>query len=120
MVIISYSNQGSPDVLKPKNKDENMLKKTDNKWFYIVVQNPGTSNEEYMGFRDDETNKTFIPAFATKEEAQQCFLMMPKDVMHKKYEVQAVIQEDLISIASTSGFHVFLMDDTGRIKQRLG
>jgi len=96
-----------------------MVKKTDNKWFYIVVQNPGTNDEEYMGFMHDETKKTFIPAFATKEEAQQCFLMMPKDIMHKKYEVQAVIREDLISIAETSGFHVYLMDDRGRIKEKL-
>ena len=97
-----------------------MLKKTDDKWFYIVVQNPGTSNEEYMGFMHEDTDRTFIPAFETKEEAQQCFLLMPKDVMHNKYEVQAVILEDLISMASSKGFHVFLMDDTGRIKQRLG
>ncbi len=97
-----------------------MLKRTDVKWFYIVVQNPGTNNEEYMGFMHDETKKTFIPAFATKEEAQQCFLLMPKDIMHIKYEVQAVIQDDLISIASSSGFHIYLMDDKGRIKQKLG
>lgn len=96
-----------------------MLKNTDSKWFYIVVKNPGTSNEEYMGFKHDETDKTFIPAFATREEAQQCFLMMPKDVMHYKYEVQAVILQDLVSMASSKGFHVFLMDDRGRIKQRL-
>ncbi len=94
-------------------------KKINDSWFYVVVQNPGTMEEEYMGFMHEETKKTFIPAFATKEEAQQCFLMMPKDVMHKKYEIQAVIKDDLISVAKTTGFHVFLMDDKGRIKSRL-
>ncbi len=72
-----------------------------------------------MGFTQDDIQNTFIPAFATKEEAQQCFLMMPKDIMHNKYEVQAVMEDELISVAGERGFHVYIMDDKGRIKRRL-
>ncbi len=88
-------------------------------WFYVVVQNPDTDTEEFLGFEDQETGTHFIPAFETKEEAQGCFLLMPKDVIHKKYEVQALIKEDLILHAERHNFDVYLMDQKGKIKKKL-
>jgi hypothetical protein len=94
-------------------------KKTKDIWYYIVVQNPGTSSEQFMGYTDKETKATFIPCFKTKEIAQQCFLLMPKDVMKEKYEVQAIIKEDLIEQALKNSYEVFLLDDKGKILEQI-
>lgn len=88
-------------------------------WVYIIVQNPETPKEQFMGYRDKTLDAVFIPAFKTKEVAQQCFLLMPKDVINEKYEVQAIIQEDLINQARKNGYEVFLMDDKGMIIKKL-
>ncbi len=88
-------------------------------WYYIVVQNPGTPGEHFMGFTDKQTNVTFIPAFATKEIAQQCFMVMPKDLMNEKYEVQAIIKEDLLEQGRQNEYEVFLMDDRGNMLEKI-
>jgi hypothetical protein len=88
-------------------------------WFYIVVQNPGVSNEQFMGYTDKETKATFIPCFKSKEIAQQCFLLMPKDIMKEKYEVQAIIKEDLIALAEKQSYEIFLLDDKGKILKQI-
>ncbi len=96
-----------------------MEKKTKDTWYYIVAQNPGTSSEQFMGYTDKETNDTFIPCFQTKEIAQQCFLLMPKDIMNEKYEVQAVIKEDLTDLAKKQNYKIFLLDDKGKILEQI-
>lgn len=88
-------------------------------WLYIVVQNPGTESEQFMGFKPETDEQEFIPAFETRQEAEQCFLLMPKNVMKNKYEIQAIHREDLILTARESGFDLFLMDDKSRIKKKL-
>ncbi|MBF0211376.1 MAG: hypothetical protein HQK68_10875, partial [Desulfamplus sp.] len=89
-------------------------------WFYVVVQDPETPSEELMGFAlDGETSDLFIPAFETKEDAQQCFLLMPKDLMKRKYEIQAIIKEDLINHSKSNGYKVFLMDAKSVVKNEL-
>ena len=90
-----------------------------NQWIHVVVQNPGTSGEELMGYATEQIPEPFIPAFATRDEALACFLIMPKDVMKKKYEVHAMLKEDLMAQAKANGFKIFLMDDKSRIKQEL-
>jgi hypothetical protein len=72
-----------------------------------------------MGYTDKETNATFIPCFETKEIAQQCFLLMPKDIMNEKYGIQAIIQEDLVAIAKKQSYEIFLLDDTGKILKQI-
>ncbi|SLM29053.1 conserved hypothetical protein [Desulfamplus magnetovallimortis] len=93
--------------------------KIKDQWLYVVIQDPGTSSEELMGFATDSIPTPFIPAFETKEEAQQCFLLMPKDLMNKKYEVQAIIKEDLIEHAKSNGHKVYLIDHKSSIKNEI-
>lgn len=88
-------------------------------WYYIIIQNSGISSEQFVGYTDKETNTTFIPAFKTKEIAQQCFLIMPKDIMNNKYEVQAIIKEDLMDQAKKNNYDVFLLDDKGSILEKI-
>jgi hypothetical protein len=96
-----------------------LTEQTEDNWYYVVVQNPGISNEHFVGYTDKETGATFIPAFKTKEIAQQCFLLMPKDVMNEKYEVQAVIKEDLLEQARKNEYDVFLMDHKGSVLEKI-
>jgi len=88
-------------------------------WYYIVVQNPGIFNEHFVGYTDEKAGATFIPAFKTKETAQQCFLIMPKDIMKNKYEIQAILKEDLLDHAQENKYEVFLLDDKGRILEKI-
>ncbi len=64
-------------------------------WVWVIVQDPG-GKEQFLGQHDQQENISFIPAFHSKEEAQQCFMNMAcqKD---RKYEVQAILYEERIS-----------------------
>ena len=93
--------------------------KNKNKWVHVVVQNPGTPGEEFMGFTTEQIQEPFVPSFASREEAQACFMIMPKDIMKHKYEVHAILQDDLIEQARKNNFKIFLMDDKGCIKKEI-
>lgn len=88
-------------------------------WYYIIIQNPEASGEQVVGYTDKKTGATFIPAFKTKETAQQCFMIMPKDIMNNHYEAQAMIKEDLMTQARKNGYDVFLMDENGRVLEKI-
>jgi hypothetical protein len=100
---------------------EEQLKKsgTNKNWFYIIIQNPGTSTEQFVGFSDDKTQEKFIPAFKTKEHAQACFTLMPKDLFNGQYDTQAVIDDDLIAAAEENGHKIYLLDEKGSILEYL-
>jgi hypothetical protein len=85
----------------------------------VIIQNPGTAKEQFLGYTDEDNGESFIPAFSSKESAQQCFLIMPKDIMRNKYEVQAIIEEDLLTHALQEEYNVVLMNDKGRILEKL-
>ncbi len=87
---------------------------TDN-WYYVIVQNPGTSSEEVLGFMDDVSQQKFLPAFKTKQDAQSCFHKLPKDLFKETYDIHAVIEEDILAAAKNGGHQVFLLDETGRV-----
>jgi hypothetical protein len=99
--------------------DSTHKKNTSEVWYYIIVQNPGTGDEEVMGFEEAGKGRNFIPVFATREDAQQCFLLMPKDLMKNSYEVQAIIQEDVLSHADRHGYGVFLLDARSSVRAKL-
>ena len=84
-------------------------------WYYIIVQNPETSAEQFVGFNDSKTNEKFIPAFKTKDQAKACFALMPKDLFNGLYDTQAVIDDDLFDIAEKNGHRIYLLDEKGTI-----
>jgi hypothetical protein len=88
-------------------------------WLYVIIQNPGTPGEQLLGYTDEDSGDSFVPAFNSKESAQQCFLVMPKDIMNNKYEIQAIIKEDLLAHTLKEQYGVALLDDKGRIKEKL-
>ncbi len=97
---------------------ENM--ETTDSWLYVIIQDPGTSDEEFIGFSDEATDERFLPAFKTKQDAKACFAKLPKDVFNGKYEVQAVIEEDVMIAAKAQGHAVFILDEEGKILNQLG
>ncbi len=65
-------------------------------WYYAIIQEPGSSTEQFVGFSDSDSEEKFIPIFSTKDDAQKCFALMPKDLFNGQYDLQAVIEEDLM------------------------
>ncbi len=88
-------------------------------WYYIIIQDPNTQTEQFVGFSDGKTNEKFLPAFKTKEQARACFALMPKDLFNGKYDTQAVIEEDLLAVANEYGHKVYLLDEKGTILEYL-
>ena len=87
------------------------------KWIFVVIQNPG-ADEIVVGMHDQETGIDFIPAFKEKEEAAECFINMPREA-GSRYEVQAMIVEDLDTYASKNNFMIFFLDKQGKILDRV-
>lgn len=88
-------------------------------WYYIIIQDPNTQSEQFVGFSDGKTKEKFVPAFKTKEEARTCFALMPKDLFNGKYDTQAVIEDDLLAVANENGHKIYLLDEKGTILKYL-
>lgn len=86
-------------------------------WIWVVVQDPG-GNEQFVGQYNEEADVSFIPAFYQKEDAEQCLVHIPRQ-KGKKYEVQAVLFEDLSQDASKNGFNIFMLSAEGDILQKI-
>ena len=86
-------------------------------WIWVVVQDAG-GNEQFVGQHNEETNVSFIPAFYQKEDAEQCLIHIPRQ-KGKKYEIQAVLFEDLSQDASKNGFNIFMLGAEGDILKKI-
>jgi len=86
-------------------------------WVWIVVQNPG-ANEQFLGQHDQEQNLSYIPAFFEKEEAQQCLIHMATR-RGDKYEVQAILFEELAKDAAKNNFMIFMLNGEGKILEKI-
>ncbi len=84
-------------------------------WYYVIIQDPSSSTEQFVGFSDTQSDEKFIPVFKTKQQAVDCFALMPKDVFNGKYAVQAVIRDDLLAAAKVHGHKLYLLDERGAI-----
>lgn len=86
-------------------------------WLYVAILKTGPG-EQIVGQTDIEHDISFIPAFLDKDSAQQAMLHLKLD-KKKKYEVQAIIYEDLARHAAENGFLVFVLNDDGKVLERL-
>ena len=89
----------------------------EDQWVWVVVQDPG-QHEQFLGQHDKQENVSFIPAFHSKEAAQQCFLNMARR-KGCKYEVQAILYEELSKNAAAGGFMIFLLNENGEILEKI-
>jgi len=90
---------------------------TKHQWIFTVVQDPEI-NPQYLGQHDDEQDISFIPIFLKKEDALMCINLMARD-KHKKYEVQAVMYEDVTEHAAAGGFHVYVLNKNGEVFKKV-
>jgi spore cortex formation protein SpoVR/YcgB (stage V sporulation) len=88
-----------------------------NTWLYVAIQKIGNA-EQIVGQTDAEHDVSFIPAFLSKEAAQQAMFHLHLE-KNGKYEVQAIIYEDLAHHATQGGFLIFVLDEEGNVVQRL-
>jgi len=83
-------------------------------WVWVIVYEKGEGGH-YLGLYNEEKEIDFIPAFESKEAANDCFLTMPRE-RGKTYEVQAIHIEELQEDAEKSGFAITIVDAEGAIK----
>lgn len=91
--------------------------KENDQWVWVVVQDPG-ANEQFVGQHDEQEDISFIPVFADKEAAQQGILGLIRQMGHK-YEVQAILREELLKDAAAGGFLVYLLNESGEILEKI-
>ena len=89
----------------------------EDQWVWVVVQDPG-GKEQFVGQHDQAEDISFIPAFHSKEEAQQGYLNMSR-LKGIKYEVQAILFEELAKDAAAGGFSIFLLDENGKVLKKV-
>jgi hypothetical protein len=82
-------------------------------WVYVFVCDPG-SNESFLGLYNEDEDLNLIPTFRSKEDANDCFLSLPRE-KGKKYELQAVHIDELYEDAEKNGFVVTIVDSEGKI-----
>ncbi len=90
--------------------------KIEEQWLFVYVCGP-EGQQSYFGLHDDEKGVDFIPAFRTKEEANDCFLTMPRE-KGQKYQVQAVHIEELEAEAARNNFLVAILDEDGKLVKK--
>jgi hypothetical protein len=86
-------------------------------WLYVVIQNPET-DAQIMGQHDEAHDIRFVPVFKSKEDAQQGLLQLPT-TRGVKYEIQAMILEDLQRYTAELGFVLFILDADGHILEKI-
>ncbi|MGB3210959.1 MAG: hypothetical protein WBB19_09675 [Desulforhopalus sp.] len=91
-------------------------KTQDGGWVYVFVCDPG-NDESFLGLYDADKGINFIPAFRSKDEANDCFLNLPRE-KGKKYELHAIHIEELDEDATRNGFTVALVDSDGKIVKK--
>ena len=86
-------------------------------WVYVLVQNPG-GDEQIVGQRDSKNDIAFIPVFLDKDSAMQGVVHVVKE-KGRKFEVQAIIYEDLAGYAARGGFILMVLDGQGQVIEKL-
>ncbi len=82
-------------------------------WVFVFVCDPGP-NESYFGLYNEEKGIDFIPVFRTREEANDCFLELPRK-KGVKHECHAVHVDEIHEAAVKNGFVVTLVDSDGKV-----
>ncbi len=90
---------------------------TDESWVWVVIQNP-EGEALLVGQHDKENNIAFVPTFLEKEEALKCYNLLSLG-KGPKYEVQAMLYEELVRYAFQNGLMIFILNGSGEILDRV-
>ncbi len=88
-----------------------------NPWVWVIILDPG-GNEQFLGQQYKEEDISFIPTFLKKEEALEGLDHMILD-NGKKYEVQAILYEELARDAAEHKFMLFILNGAGEILEKI-
>ena len=86
-------------------------------WVWVIVQDPG-GNEHFLGQVDKQEDVSFILTFLKKNDAIDCLNILTLE-KGKKYEVQGIMFEDLVSEAVSNDFKVYILNASGEILERI-
>ena len=89
----------------------------DDDWVWVVVQDP-EGNEQFLGQYDEDKKESFIPVFLEKEEAQKGLGYLSCERGHK-YEIQAIVFDDLRKRIQQHGFLLFILDGSGALLEKI-
>jgi len=90
---------------------------TKDKWIWVIIIAPG-EGEQILGQEDAKTKEAYIPFFPDKDQANQCYHLLAKEA-RKKYEVSAMLYEELVDHARTSGFVLYRLDGNGTVEEKV-
>ena len=82
-------------------------------WVFVIISDTD-GNEKYLGLYDENKKTNFIPVFRNKDDADSCFMMMSKK-KGQKYEIQAVLMDELLKDIVNNEFYVAIVDGDGKI-----
>ncbi len=85
-------------------------------WVYVLIQNPG-ADERMVGQHDAQTGLSYVPVFMDKDTAMQGVVHIAKE-KYNKYEIQAIIFEDVCHFATREKFELFFIDAEGNVLDR--
>ncbi len=86
-------------------------------WVYVVIHG-SEGNEQLLGQMDEEKNESFIPVFLEKEEALMNINLLARE-KESKYEVQAMLYEDLVARIAEQGFIIFVLNGSGEVIEKI-
>ena len=86
-------------------------------WVYVVIHG-AEGNEQLLGQQDEEKKESFIPVFLTKEEALMNLNLLARE-QGSKYEVQAILFEDLVERVSEQEFMLFVLNESGEVIEKI-
>ncbi|MFH1489785.1 MAG: hypothetical protein ABII06_12865 [Pseudomonadota bacterium] len=89
----------------------------EDQWVWVVVQDPG-GDEQFLGQHDEERDISFIPVFLGKKEAEEGLSLLSRE-RDRKYEVQAILIEDLSLRAAANGFTLYILNGKGEILEKM-
>jgi len=89
----------------------------EHQWIYVVVQEP-ENDAQYLGQYESANDIAFIPVFLEKDHALMCLNLLVKE-SGKKYEVQAVMYEELVEHARSGGFQLYILAEDGTIREKI-
>jgi hypothetical protein len=89
----------------------------ENPMVWVVVQNKEGA-ETFVGQHDQALDIAYIPFFREKEDAQRGRIMMRKN-KGPEYQEQAIRYQELARDAARGGFLLFLLDEDGRILEKI-
>lgn len=87
-------------------------------YVWVVVESMG-KEEVFLGLNDADTGETFIPVTAEREQGLMLLGRLPVGPQGTSRQVEAIHQSRLLNLASDQGFAVYLVDQEGRLLQRL-